>query len=137
MKGSLPSAKFNTRLEQSTTGVDAECEADWTVVKRAMNNNTKKNGSSSVVLKSNGRVAVTYALAMTLSQGEAKVQLLERGGLSYENPNITSIGGFPQTLADTSTTLASQLFLSTDGVFNHAHVFWVVALLLTQVSTPG
>ncbi|KAL2558570.1 Glucose-methanol-choline (GMC) oxidoreductase family protein [Forsythia ovata] len=59
------------------------------------------------------------ALAGTLSQGGAKVLVLERGGLPYGNPNITNIGGFPATLADTSPTSASQLFLSTDGVFNH------------------
>ncbi|CAI9768210.1 unnamed protein product [Fraxinus pennsylvanica] len=59
------------------------------------------------------------ALAATLSQGGAKILLLERGGLPYGNPNITNIGGFPETLADTSPTSASQLFLSMDGVFNH------------------
>ncbi|XP_031108925.1 protein HOTHEAD-like isoform X3 [Ipomoea triloba] len=58
------------------------------------------------------------ALAATLSAG-AKVLLLERGGLPYGNPNITSINGFARTLADTSPDSASQLFVSSDGVFNH------------------
>ncbi|CAH9097908.1 unnamed protein product [Cuscuta europaea] len=58
------------------------------------------------------------ALAATLSEG-AKVLLLERGGLPYGNPNITNIDGFARTLADTSPDSASQLFVSTDGVFNH------------------
>ncbi|KAK4431546.1 protein HOTHEAD [Sesamum alatum] len=58
------------------------------------------------------------ALAATLSVS-AKVLLLERGGLPYDNPNVTHIDGFPATLADTSSTSAAQLFVSTDGVFNH------------------
>ncbi|RAL52207.1 hypothetical protein DM860_016056 [Cuscuta australis] len=58
------------------------------------------------------------ALAATLSEG-AKVLLLERGGLPYGNPNITTLNGFARTLADTSPDSASQLFVSTDGVFNH------------------
>lgn len=45
--------------------------------------------------------------------------LLERGGLPYDNPNVTEIQGFIKSLADTSPTSASQLFISTDGVFNH------------------
>ncbi|KAI3458211.1 hypothetical protein Pfo_014874 [Paulownia fortunei] len=58
------------------------------------------------------------ALAATLS-ASAKVLLLERGGLPYGNPNVTHITGFAATLADTSPSSASQLFVSTDGVFNH------------------
>lgn len=57
-------------------------------------------------------------LAATLSEG-SKVLLLERGGLPYGNPNISNINGFAATLSDTSPTSASQLFISTDGVFNH------------------
>ncbi|GFP87693.1 protein hothead, partial [Phtheirospermum japonicum] len=41
------------------------------------------------------------------------------GGLPYDNPNVTHITGFPASLADTSPGSASQLFVSTDGVFNH------------------
>lgn len=58
------------------------------------------------------------ALAATLSQG-SRVLLLERGGLPYGNPTVSTIGGFAATLANTSPTSASQLFISTDGVFNH------------------
>lgn len=57
-------------------------------------------------------------LSATLSAA-AKVLLLERGGLPYDNPNVTQITGFLKSLADTSPTSASQLFVSTDGVFNH------------------
>ncbi|KAL3647392.1 hypothetical protein CASFOL_008360 [Castilleja foliolosa] len=57
-------------------------------------------------------------LAATLSSS-AKVLLLERGGLPYDNPNVTHITGFPASLADTSPGSVSQLFVSTDGVFNH------------------
>lgn len=58
------------------------------------------------------------SLSATLSTG-AKVLLLERGGLPYDNPNVTQITGFIKSLADTSPTSAAQLFVSTDGVFNH------------------
>ncbi|KAG5600504.1 hypothetical protein H5410_031874 [Solanum commersonii] len=58
------------------------------------------------------------ALAATLSQS-FNVLLLERGGLPYGNPNITNINGFSSNLANTSPSSPSQLFISTDGVFNH------------------
>ncbi|XP_009779700.1 protein HOTHEAD-like isoform X1 [Nicotiana tabacum] len=58
------------------------------------------------------------ALAATLSQ-RSNVLLLERGGLPYGNPNITNITGFANNLADTSPSSPAQLFISTDGVFNH------------------
>ncbi|XP_051138370.1 protein HOTHEAD-like [Andrographis paniculata] len=58
------------------------------------------------------------AMAATLSAA-AKVLLLERGGLPYNNPNVSNIAGFPLTLADTSRSSPAQLFVSTDGVFNH------------------
>ncbi|CAH9106418.1 unnamed protein product [Cuscuta epithymum] len=58
------------------------------------------------------------ALAATLS-ASAKVLLLERGGLPYDYPNVQHISGFGPTLADISPTSASQLFVSTDGVYLH------------------
>ncbi|KAL1531463.1 (R)-mandelonitrile oxidase [Salvia divinorum] len=58
------------------------------------------------------------ALAATLS-ASAKVLLLERGGLPYGNPNVTQIAGFAKSLLDTSRSSPAQLFVSTDGVFNH------------------
>ncbi|KAL3524225.1 hypothetical protein ACH5RR_017059 [Cinchona calisaya] len=58
------------------------------------------------------------ALAATLSEG-ARVLLLERGGLPYNDPKITNINGFAATLSDTSPSSPSQLFISTDGVINH------------------
>ncbi|KAH6783875.1 Glucose-methanol-choline oxidoreductase family protein [Perilla frutescens var. hirtella] len=57
-------------------------------------------------------------LAATLS-ASAKVLLLERGGLPYNNPNVTSETGFMNLLQDTSGTSAAQMFTSTDGVYNH------------------
>lgn len=45
--------------------------------------------------------------------------LLERGDLPYGNPNITNINGFSSNLANISPSSPSQLFISTDGVFNH------------------
>lgn len=58
------------------------------------------------------------ALAATLSES-SKVLLLERGGLPYGDPNIMNIRGFAATLSNTSPRSPSQLFISTDGVFNH------------------
>ncbi|NP_001304261.1 protein HOTHEAD precursor [Solanum lycopersicum] len=58
------------------------------------------------------------ALAATLSQS-FNVLLLERGDLPYGNPNITNINGFSSNLANISPSSPSQLFISTDGVFNH------------------
>ncbi|KAL8538190.1 hypothetical protein ACS0TY_000232 [Phlomoides rotata] len=57
------------------------------------------------------------ALAATLS-ASAKVLLLERGGLPYNNPNITHMMGFLSTLGDTSPSSVVQQFVSTDGVPN-------------------
>ncbi|KAM7494550.1 hypothetical protein LguiB_029159 [Lonicera macranthoides] len=59
------------------------------------------------------------ALAATLSQSTATVLLLERGDSPYTYPNVNHITGFAATLADTSPTSASQLFVSSDGVINH------------------
>ncbi|KAL8551089.1 hypothetical protein ACS0TY_000243 [Phlomoides rotata] len=57
------------------------------------------------------------ALAATLSTS-TKVLLLERGGLPYNNPNVTHVEGFLSTLLDTSPRSAAQQFVSTDGVSN-------------------
>ncbi|XP_057798495.1 protein HOTHEAD-like [Salvia miltiorrhiza] len=57
-------------------------------------------------------------LAATLS-ASAKVLLLERGGLPYDNPDVVHIAGFVKLLTDPSPYSAAQLFISTDGVFNH------------------
>ncbi|KAL1531464.1 (R)-mandelonitrile oxidase [Salvia divinorum] len=57
-------------------------------------------------------------LAATLS-ASADVLLLERGGLPYDNPNVVHATGFFNSLRDTSPASAAQLFVSTDGVFNH------------------
>ncbi|XP_051137844.1 protein HOTHEAD-like [Andrographis paniculata] len=58
------------------------------------------------------------ALAATLAAA-GDVLLLERGGLPYNNPNITNKSGFPLLLMDTSPNSPMQMFISTDGVFNH------------------
>ncbi|KAI4329153.1 hypothetical protein L6164_021447 [Bauhinia variegata] len=56
-------------------------------------------------------------LAATLSQNFS-VLLLERGGVPFTNPNVSFLDNFHITLADTSSTSASQYFVSTDGVLN-------------------
>ncbi|KAL3840814.1 hypothetical protein ACJIZ3_025405 [Penstemon smallii] len=56
-------------------------------------------------------------LATTLSQNYT-VLLLERGGTPFANANVSFMQNFHIALADTSETSASQMFISTDGVFN-------------------
>ncbi|KAI4355511.1 hypothetical protein L6164_004275 [Bauhinia variegata] len=56
-------------------------------------------------------------LAATLSKNFS-VLLLERGGVPFTNPNVSFLENFHITLADTSSTSASQYFISTDGVLN-------------------
>ncbi|KAL8551094.1 hypothetical protein ACS0TY_000247 [Phlomoides rotata] len=58
------------------------------------------------------------ALAATLSSS-AKVLLLERGGLPYNNPKVTNIKSFLPTLLDFSPSSPAQPFISTDDVLNH------------------
>ncbi|KAL8551095.1 hypothetical protein ACS0TY_000248 [Phlomoides rotata] len=58
------------------------------------------------------------ALAATLS-ASAKVLLLERGGLPYNNPGVTKKMGFLPTLMVPSPSSIAQPFISTDGVLNH------------------
>uniref|UniRef100_A0A7N0UYB5 Glucose-methanol-choline oxidoreductase N-terminal domain-containing protein n=1 Tax=Kalanchoe fedtschenkoi TaxID=63787 RepID=A0A7N0UYB5_KALFE len=56
-------------------------------------------------------------LAATLSKNYT-VLLLERGGVPFNNYNVSFLKNFHLTLADLSPTSASQYFVSTDGVFN-------------------
>lgn len=56
-------------------------------------------------------------LAATLSQ-KFRVLLLERGGVPFNNPNVSFLDNFHIALADTSPSSASQYFISTDGVLN-------------------
>ncbi|XP_060218700.1 protein HOTHEAD-like [Lycium barbarum] len=56
-------------------------------------------------------------LAATLSRNFS-VLLLERGGVPFANANVSFMQNFHISLADTSPTSASQIFVSTDGVFN-------------------
>ncbi|XP_052181351.1 protein HOTHEAD-like isoform X2 [Diospyros lotus] len=56
-------------------------------------------------------------LAATLSRN-FRVLLLERGGVPFGNLNVSLLKNFHISLADTSPASASQLFISTDGVFN-------------------
>ncbi|KAJ9559644.1 hypothetical protein OSB04_004804 [Centaurea solstitialis] len=56
-------------------------------------------------------------LAATLSK-KYKVLLVERGGVPFNNRNVSNLANFHLTLADLSNTSASQFFVSTDGVFN-------------------
>ncbi|KAL0341890.1 UNVERIFIED_CONTAM: protein HOTHEAD [Sesamum calycinum] len=56
-------------------------------------------------------------LAATLSRNYT-VLLLERGGTPFANPNVSLMQNFHIALADISPMSASQMFISTDGVFN-------------------
>lgn len=56
-------------------------------------------------------------LAATLSRNYS-VLLLERGGTPFANSNVSFMQNFHITLADVSEKSASQMFISTDGVFN-------------------
>ncbi|KAL6539228.1 hypothetical protein OROGR_011877 [Orobanche gracilis] len=56
-------------------------------------------------------------LAATLSRNY-RVLLLERGGTPFANANVSFMENFHISLADISPTSASQMFISTDGVFN-------------------
>lgn len=56
-------------------------------------------------------------LAATLSRNFS-VLLLERGGVPFNNPNVSHMENFHLSLADLSPKSASQAFLSTDGVIN-------------------
>lgn len=56
-------------------------------------------------------------LAATLSQ-KYSVLVLERGGAPFGNVNVSFMQNFHISLADTSSSSASQFFVSTDGVFN-------------------
>ncbi|CDO97913.1 unnamed protein product [Coffea canephora] len=56
-------------------------------------------------------------LAATLSQNYS-VLLLERGGAPFGNVNVSFMQNFHISLADTSSSSASQFFVSTDGVLN-------------------
>lgn len=56
-------------------------------------------------------------LAATLSQNYS-VLLLERGGVPFANVNVSFLRNFHISLADLSSTSASQFFASTDGVLN-------------------
>ncbi|CAI9114326.1 OLC1v1015029C2 [Oldenlandia corymbosa var. corymbosa] len=57
-------------------------------------------------------------LATTLSEKNYSVLLLERGGVPFTNVNVSFMQNFHISLADISPTSASQMFISTDGVFN-------------------
>ncbi|RHN81890.1 putative glucose-methanol-choline oxidoreductase, FAD/NAD(P)-binding domain-containing protein [Medicago truncatula] len=56
-------------------------------------------------------------LAATLSQG-GKVLVLERGGSPYTNPEQINIHNFVNALFNISPSSFSQVFISTDGVYN-------------------
>lgn len=56
-------------------------------------------------------------LAATLSQNYS-VLVLERGGTPFANSNVSFLQNFHLTLADISQKSASQMFISSDGVFN-------------------
>ncbi|KAK8505004.1 hypothetical protein V6N13_022850 [Hibiscus sabdariffa] len=58
-------------------------------------------------------------LAATLSTGDAKVLVLERGGSPYTNTSKIRMENFLSTLSDNSPDSFSQAFISEDGVPNN------------------
>lgn len=64
-----------------------------------------------------GGGAAGCPLAATLSRNYT-VLVLERGGTPFANSNVSFMQNFHITLADISATSPSQMFISTDGVFN-------------------
>ncbi|KAF3647771.1 Protein HOTHEAD [Capsicum annuum] len=77
-------------------------------------NNNKKGGYDYIIV---GGGTAGCPLANTLSQ-KFRVLLVERGGVPFANANVSFMQNFHISLADTSSTSASQYFVSTDGVFN-------------------
>ncbi|KAL8153279.1 hypothetical protein V2J09_011039, partial [Rumex salicifolius] len=75
---------------------------------------TKKNRYDYIVV---GGGTAGCPLAATLSK-KYKVLVLERGGVPFNNLNISYMQNFHINLADLSPNSASQVFVSTDGVFN-------------------
>lgn len=76
--------------------------------------NGEKRGYDYIVV---GGGTAGCPLAATLSQNY-KVLLLERGGVPFNNRNVSFLANFHLTLADISDTSASQYFVSNDGVYN-------------------
>ncbi|KAL9263228.1 HOTHEAD-like protein, partial [Drosera capensis] len=113
--------------EQNIEGVlgDQSHEYKYPFIKRA---STFKSPSSSST-SSNGGKHTEYdyivigggtagcPLAATLSD-KFSVLVLERGGVPFDNYNVSYMQNFHLSLADTSPSSASQCFISTDGVFN-------------------
>ncbi|XP_028789777.1 protein HOTHEAD-like isoform X1 [Neltuma alba] len=76
---------------------------------------TRNNDGYDYIIVGGG--AAGCPLAATLSQ-KFRVLVLERGGVPFNNPNVSFMENFHITLADTSATSPSQYFVSTDGVLN-------------------
>ncbi|GAB4842528.1 hypothetical protein Ancab_012502 [Ancistrocladus abbreviatus] len=76
--------------------------------------NGGKNGYDYIIV---GGGTAGCPLAATLSE-KFSVLLLERGGVPFDNYNVSYMQNFHLTLADTSAASASQAFVSNDGVFN-------------------
>lgn len=73
-----------------------------------------ENGYDYIIV---GGGTVGCPLAATLSQNFS-VLLLERGGVPFDNSNVSFLQNFHLSLADISPTSASQFFFSSDGVYN-------------------
>lgn len=84
-------------------------------IKRASSFESSKKSEYDYIIVGGGTAGCP--LAATLSK-KFNVLLLERGGVPFNNPNVSFLHNFHITLADTSPTSASQFFASTDGVLN-------------------
>lgn len=88
---------------------------EYPFIRRGSSLEHSENGGYDYIIVGGGTAGCP--LAATLSK-KFKVLVLERGGVPFNNPNVTFLRNFHITLADTSPTSASQYFISTDGVLN-------------------
>jgi len=88
---------------------------EYPFIRRGSSMESWDNGGYDYIIVGGGTAGCP--LAATLSQ-KFKVLVLERGGVPFNNPNVSFLQNFHIALADTSPTSASQYFISTDGVLN-------------------
>nr|XP_004253473.1 protein HOTHEAD-like [Solanum lycopersicum] len=96
------------------SGGEGRWEDKYPFIREASRFDDYKNSYDYIIV---GGGTAGCPLAATLSK-KFKVLLVERGGVPFTNTNVSFMQNFHISLADTSSTSASQFFVSTDGVFN-------------------